>query len=60
MEEKKKQVGRPKTENPNAIKKTIRVSKSLEKAIQHYCIDHEINEAEMIRYAIEQFLDIKK
>ena len=57
---KKLKLGRPRKEDSNVIKKTVRVSLSLEKRIKHYLIDHDLNESQFLRLAIETFLAKEK
>lgn len=52
--------GRPKAENPKAIKYSIRLDADTEKRLQSYCEEHGITKGEAIRQGIHLLLEQKK
>jgi len=52
--------GRPKAENPKAIKYSIRLDSNTEAKLQSYCEKHGITKGEAIRQGIHLLLDQQK
>ena len=52
--------GRPKSENPKAIRYSIRLDAALEAKLQEYCEEHGITKVEAIRQGIHLLISRKK
>lgn len=48
--------GRPKLENPNSIKLSIRINAELNTQLEEYCIANNVSKGEVIRQGIEKVL----
>ncbi|MED9987840.1 MAG: CopG family transcriptional regulator [Streptococcus salivarius] len=53
-----KKMGRPKLENPTAIRHCIRLDKQLNDRLSDYCKAHGVSMGETTRAAIRAFLDV--
>ena len=51
--------GRPKADNPKAVKYSIRLDEEMERNLTRYCEIHNISKGEAIRRAIELLLEQK-
>lgn len=52
--------GRPKAENPKAIRYSIRLDEETERRLQEYCETHNITKGEAIRKGIHMLLSQKE
>lgn len=52
--------GRPKAENPKAIRYSIRLDEETERSLQEYCETHNITKGEAIRKGIHMLLSQKE
>ena len=52
-------MGRPKVDNPKAIKFSIRIDAILERKIKEYCLENNITKGEAIRRGIDLLLSAK-
>lgn len=52
--------GRPKADNPKAIKYSIRIDEKTEQRLVEYCLKHNITKGEAIRQGIHLLLGDKK
>lgn len=52
-------IGRPKAENPKAIRYSVRLDAETEKKLQAYCTQNNITKGEAIRQGIHLLLDKK-
>lgn len=53
-------MGRPKVENPKAVRYSIRLDAETELALKEYCKEHGITKGEAIRQGIHLLLGQKK
>lgn len=53
-------MGRPKVDNPKAIRYSIRLDAETERRLQTYCAENKITKGEAIRKALELLLEAKK
>lgn len=53
------QMGRPKVDNPKAIRFSIRIDSELEKRLHEYCVKHNLTKGEAIRQGIDVLLSAK-
>lgn len=53
-------MGRPKVDNPKAIKFSIRVDEATDNKLKQYAEQHNMTKGEAVRRAINQLLGIKK
>ena len=51
-----RRTGRPKAENPKAIRYSIRLDEETERRLQEYCETHNITKGEAIRKGIHMLL----
>lgn len=52
--------GRPKADNPKAIKYSIRIDEKTEQRLVEYCLKHNITKGEAVRQGIHLLLGDKK
>lgn len=52
-----KKIGRPKGENSNVVKLTVRVSEKLNTALERYSKDNNLSKAETMRKAFEDLTE---
>lgn len=55
--EKKKKMGRPKSENPKSVEYGVRFDVETEKRLRAYCEQHNISKGEAIRRGVNLLLD---
>lgn len=52
--------GRPKAENPKAVRYSIRLDEKMEEELERFCETHQITKGEAIRRAIKMLLEKDK
>ena len=50
-------IGRPKTDNPNDLKLSVRINAELNKRLNAHCKQHKTTKGEMVRKGLELVLD---
>ena len=53
-------MGRPKLENPNSVRTSVRLDVNTDKKLSDYCQKNGISKGEAVREAVQQWLEHQK